>query len=92
VALLVTSQIFGDGLYVTFYTNAVTLRQKVTPDPLRGREGGTLHLLTGGLGLVAALTAGILADRFGIRPVLWTAAAGVFASSLWLLALPRREA
>lgn len=91
-ALLVTSQIFGDGLYVTFYTNAVALRQRVTPDPLRGREGGTLHLLTGGLGLVAALAAGILADRFGIRPVLWAAAAGIFASSLWLLALPRREA
>jgi len=90
VALLVTSQIFGDGLYVTFYTNAVALRQRVTPDSLRGREGGTLHLLTGGLGLVAALTAGILADRFGIRPVLWAAAAGVVASSLWLLALPAK--
>ncbi|MFC4170720.1 MFS transporter [Microvirga sp. GCM10011540] len=90
VALLVTAQIFGDGLYVLFHTNAVALRQRVTPDALRGREGGTLHLLTGGLGLVAALTAGLLADRIGIRPVLWTGAAGVFASTLWLLALPAR--
>ncbi|MBM6593765.1 MFS transporter [Microvirga pudoricolor] len=90
VTFLGISQLLCDGLYIAFYTNAVTLRQKVTPDSLRGREGGTLHLLTGGLGLVAALLSGVLADAFGIRPVLWFGILGALASSLWLLLLPRR--
>ncbi|WP_157961303.1 MFS transporter [Microvirga flavescens] len=88
-ALLCVSQLFGDGLYVVFYTNAVALRQKVTPDAMRGREGGTLHLLTGGLGFIAALIAGAGADIVGIRSVLWVAALGLTLSSLWLLLLPK---
>jgi len=88
VTLLCVSQLFGDGLYVVFHTNAVALRQSVTPDALRGREGGVMHLLSGGLGLVAALLAGTMADGIGIRPILWAGALGVFASTLWLLALP----
>ncbi|NIX75345.1 MFS transporter [Microvirga terricola] len=87
--LLGIPQLLGDGLWVVFYTNAVALRQKVTPDALRGREGGTLHLLSGGLGLIAALMAGTLADLVGIRLVLWGGALGVIASAFWLLSLPR---
>jgi len=86
--LLCVSQLLGDGIWVIFFTNATTLRQTVTPEALRGREGGTFHLLTGGLGLVAALVAGTAADMIGIRPVLWIAIAGILASSVWLLALP----
>ena len=86
--LLCVSQLLGDGFAVIFFTNATTLRQTVTPEALRGREGGTFHLLTGGLGLVAALVAGTAADMIGIRPVLWIAIAGILASSVWLLALP----
>ncbi|AWM88711.1 MFS transporter [Microvirga sp. 17 mud 1-3] len=86
--LLCVSQLLGDGIWVIFFTNATTLRQNVTPEALRGREGGTFHLLTGGLGLVAALVAGTAADMIGIRPVLWIAIAGILASSVWLLALP----
>jgi predicted MFS family arabinose efflux permease len=89
VLLLCIAQLLGDGLSVVFFTNVAALRQKETPDALRGREGGTLHMLTGGLGLVAALVAGVAADRFGIRPVLAVAMLGAVASSLWLLALPK---
>lgn len=85
-------QLFGDGLYVVFHTNAAALRQTVTPDALRGREGGVMHLLSSGLGLIAALLAGAMADLIGIRPILWVGALGVFASSLWLLAMPRNAA
>ncbi len=90
VGSLCVAQFLGDGLYVIFATNATVLRQTVTPDALRGREAGTLHLLQGGLGLVAALSAGFVADWIGIRTVLWAGALGVIASSLWLLALPRK--
>ncbi|HZH09259.1 MAG TPA: MFS transporter [Microvirga sp.] len=88
VPLLCVAQLCGDGLYVVFHTNAAALRQKVTPDALRGREGGVVHLLSSGLGLVAALLAGAMADLVGIRPILWMAASGVFIAALWLLALP----
>jgi len=89
VTLLCVAQLCGDGLYVVFHTNAVALRQTVTPDNLRGRESGVMHLLSGGLGLVAALLAGIMADIVGIRLILWIGVGGVLASILWLLALPR---
>lgn len=89
VGLLCLGQLCGDGLYVVFHTNAAALRQTVTPDALRGREGGVVHLLSSGLGLIAALLAGSMADLVGIRPILWIGAFGVFASSLWLLAMPR---
>jgi MFS family permease len=89
VGALCIAQLFGDGLYVIFATNATVLRQKVTPDALRGREAGTLHLLMGGLGLIAALVAGFTGDWIGIRTVLWIGALGIIASSLWLLALPQ---
>jgi MFS family permease len=79
----------GDSLAIVFNTNAVTLRQRVTPDALLGRVSGTVHGLAGGLGLLAALLAGFLADGIGIRPVLWIGALGIVGSSLWLLALPR---
>ncbi|HZW47806.1 MAG TPA: hypothetical protein VFF61_09780, partial [Microvirga sp.] len=86
---LCVAQLCGDGLYVVFHINAVALRQRVTPDNLRGRESGVMHLLSGGLGLVAALLAGIMADIVGIRLILWIGVGGVLASILWLLALPR---
>ncbi|WP_052954780.1 MFS transporter [Microvirga vignae] len=89
VGLLCLGQLCGDGLYVVFHTNAAALRQTMTPDALRGREGGVVHLLSSGLGLIAALLAGSMADLVGIRPILWIGAFGVFASSLWLLAIPR---
>ena len=88
VALLCVAQLCGDGLYVVFSTNLTSLRQTVTPDALRGREGGVVHLLSTGLGLVAALLAGVLADRIGIRPILNRALRQSSASALWLFALP----
>jgi MFS family permease len=88
VTFLCMGQLFGDGLYVVLHTHMAALRQQVTPDALRGREGGVVHLLSVGLGLVAALLAGFLADTIGIRPILWAGAFGIFASSLWLLRMP----
>ncbi|WP_243370056.1 MFS transporter [Microvirga solisilvae] len=92
VTLLCMGQLFGDGLYVVLHTHMAALRQQVTPDALRGREGGVVHLLSVGLGLVAALVAGFLADIIGIRPILWAGALGIFVSALWLLRMPNVSA
>ena len=72
-----------------FFTTVSTVRQKETPDSLRGREGGVFHLLTAGLGLIGALVAGSAADAIGIRPILFIGAFGALASTLWLLRIPR---
>jgi hypothetical protein len=74
---------------VIFFTTVSTVRQKETPDALRGREGGVFHLLTAGLGLLGALVAGSAADAVGIRPILFVGALGALASTLWLLRIPR---
>ncbi|HYD99492.1 MAG TPA: MFS transporter [Alphaproteobacteria bacterium] len=84
-AVLMVSQVLGDGLHMVFFTNLLTLRQRLTPDRLLGRVGGSTHMLLGAMGLVAALLAGWLADAIGLRPTLWIAAAGILASTLWLL-------
>lgn len=51
-------------------------RQLVTPDELQARTNTTLRALNRGVIVVGAPTAGLLADAYGIRPVLAVAAAG----------------
>ncbi|RJL33544.1 MFS transporter [Bailinhaonella thermotolerans] len=52
----------------------VTLRQRMTPDPLLGRMNATFRtLLTGALALGAA-AAGLIGELTAVRPALWTGA------------------
>lgn len=46
---------------------SVSLRQKLTPDPLRGRVAGAARLLAWGTQPIGALLGGVLAAAFGLR-------------------------
>jgi MFS family permease len=67
-------------------SHEMSYRQLVTPDELQARTNTTLRSLNRAVMVVVAPVAGILADAWGIRPVLLVAAA-VFAAVTGGLAL-----
>lgn len=78
VAVLVV----GQGLYGLAMgmgnSHEMSYRQLVTPDELQARTNTTLRSLNRAVIMVVAPLAGILADAWGIRPML-VLAAGIFA-------------
>lgn len=77
---------FGGDLFATvFNIAAATLEQTVTPTAWLGRVEGALQTLSGGLGVVGALGAGILGAAIGPRDAFWIAACGNLAAAAWLL-------
>jgi len=78
VAVLVV----GQGLYGLAMgmsnSHEMSYRQLVTPDELQARTNTTLRSLNRAVIVVVAPLAGILADAWGIRPML-VLAAGIFA-------------
>ncbi|GAA3885243.1 MFS transporter [Saccharothrix violaceirubra] len=56
-----------------------TISQRAVPDELRGRVGSTMFLLTAGGSAIGALTAGLLAERFGVTAPFWLGVVAVSA-------------
>lgn len=86
----------GQGLYGLAMgmsnSHEMSYRQLVTPDDLQARTNTTLHSFNRAIVVVVAPVAGILADTWGVRPMLWVAA-GVFAIvAAGLAATPFRTA
>jgi MFS family permease len=87
-ALLVAQQLITDPAWTVYEISQVSVRQAMTPAHVLGRANAAARLA----GLLAALSgslvAGVIADRYGARPVLiasscvmFVGAALVFASS-----------
>jgi len=86
--ILMAAQITGDAAFTAFAIGEISLRQRIVPDRLLGRVNASLGLVGSLAGPGGALIAGMLATRWGVRPVMAIAAAGLAAASLWLLASP----
>jgi len=78
-AVMVLVDSFGIGLHGV---NQVSLRQAVTPEPLRGRVAATLRLGLMGAIPLGTLFGGALGTLTGLRPALWIAAAGMFLAAV----------
>ncbi|HWM01425.1 MAG TPA: MFS transporter [Actinophytocola sp.] len=77
VGVLAFSQ-FGYGLASQVGTVIqTTLRQVLTPDEMQGRVVASLRAMSLAMVPVGALLGGVLADVFGVEPVVWAASIGV---------------
>jgi hypothetical protein len=90
-AMVVASQLVGDGLRSVFQINALSVRQAVTPDHLMGRVNGGLYLLVNGIGPLGAIVGGALAELIGVRGALFVAVTGSAAGHLWIVLSPARK-
>jgi len=88
-AFLVAQQL-GDGGFVVYSINEVTLRQTITPDRLLGRVNSGFEICAHGVLLLGILAGGALGETLGLRGTLTIGAAAMLLAALCLAASPVR--
>ncbi len=83
--LLFTSQLVGDAAVSMYFIAELSLRQSLVPHHLLGRVNASMQLLIGSMAPLGALLAGIIAEKFGVRPTILLGVVGVIGAGLWLL-------
>jgi MFS family permease len=81
--LLILQQL-GDGFYVMYQINDVSLRQRITDERILGRVNATMRFTGLAASLVGTLLGGTLGTLVGIRPVLFAGALGTIAAGVML--------
>lgn len=82
----------GLGAFFAIYNAAsISYRQRVCPPEMLGRMTASVRWVIFGVMPVGAVGGGLLGGWLGVRPTLWIAAAGVWASGLWLYFSPLRR-
>ena len=96
MAMLIITQVVGDGALTVYLINETTLRQRLLPSETLGRAAATWQGVTGLLTPAGALTGAALAEGIGVRPTLWMLSIGIALAAVWLVvarrALPGRVA
>jgi hypothetical protein len=88
--MVVTAE-FGQWMSViVYYVNAVSVRQALTPDRLRGRVNATMRFIAGGMLPIGALIGGALGTILGVPATLVVAVFGMLLAVLWLYLSPVR--
>ncbi|MFI2650992.1 MFS transporter [Micromonospora fulviviridis] len=91
-ALAYTAGMAGLGaVFAVYNAAAISYRQRVCPPELLGRMTASVRWVIFGVMPVGALAGGLLGSWLGVRPTLWIAAAGVWASGLLLYFSPLRR-
>ena len=90
VVLMVLAQL-GDGFYIVYEINLVSLRQAITPARLLGRVNATMQFIVMGGGLVGSLLGGWMGEVVGVRLVLLIGALGTLLGAAYLAISPVRK-
>ena len=88
--LLVAQQLITDPSWTVYEINQVSLRQSMTPAHLLGRVNAAVRFAALVAALAGSLIAGVLADRYGARPVIVVSAGIMFGGAVLLLVSPAR--
>ena len=75
---------------IVYYVSAVSIRQALTPDRLRGRVNATIRFAAGGMQPIGALIGGALGSMLGLPATLVVAAFGMLLAVVWLYLSPVR--
>ena len=75
---------------IVYYVSAVSVRQALVPDRLRGRVNATMRFLAGGAMPIGALMGGALGGVIGVPWTLVVASLGMLLGFVWLLLSPVR--
>jgi predicted MFS family arabinose efflux permease len=78
-------------LFAIYNAASISYRQRVCPPELLGRMTASVRWVIFGVMPLGALLGGALGSWIGVRPTLWIAAAGVWASGLWVFFSPMRR-
>lgn len=73
---------------VSFNVAQVSMRQRVCPERLLGRMNATIRFAIWGVGPIAALLSGIMAEALGLETLYWIGATGAMAAEFILVFSP----
>lgn len=90
VAQVVGSEFTQWMAIVVYYVSAVSVRQALVPDRLRGRVNATMRFLAGGAMPIGALIGGALGGVIGLPWTLVAAELGMLLGFVWLVLSPVR--
>ncbi len=90
-ALLLIAQQLGDGFYIVYEINQVSVQQSAAPPGLLGRVNATFQFLNLGATLLGTLLGGLLGEMVGVRLVLALGGCGTLLAALALALSPLRE-
>lgn len=88
--LLIGAQ-FGDGFFVIYDINQVSLRQGIASERVLGRVNATMRFLGLGANLVGAVIGGLLGELLGVRWTLFIGAGATLLAGLVVLGSPLRK-
>jgi len=88
-ALLIAQQL-GDGFFIVYEINQLSLRQSIVAERMLGRVNATMRFLGLGATLAGSLLGGWLGEGLGVRLVLALAACGTLLAALTLGLSPIR--
>jgi predicted MFS family arabinose efflux permease len=85
---LMIGQQLGDGLFVVWDVNQVSLRQSLTSEHVLGRVNAGFRVAGQGAMLAGALIGGLLGELAGLRVTLVIASCGLIAAALVVMLSP----
>lgn len=91
IAMMIAAQLLGDSFGVAMLIGIKSLQQSVFSAHLLGRVGAAMRAAGGAIAIVGAVAGGLLAGPFGIRAMLFVAAAGILVGLIWTIASPIRR-
>jgi predicted MFS family arabinose efflux permease len=90
-AVFIMVQQLGDGFYILYEINQVSLRQGIASENIQGRVSATMHFLNLGTTLVGSLLGGWLGGVLGLRFMLAAGACGTLLAAAVVWLSPLRE-